>query len=148
MVISGLFRHILLALNPAIPLARMVKALTGPTQLPAKWWRGICGISLIVAPGTPPLYLSPMNRCFLLLAVLALCYCQIGRSIAQQTTTDIVEDGIAKNRAGDFMGALKAFSIAITMNPDRAENYVNRGLEKPTSMTTGEPYSTTTRPLT
>ena len=49
---------------------------------------------------------------------------------AQQTAADFFESGINKSKSGDYTGALQAFNMAITMNPENAPSYYNRGVAK------------------
>jgi Flp pilus assembly protein TadD len=58
-------------------------------------------------------------------------------AVAQQTAADYFESGITKSKANDFTGALQAFSMAITMNPDNAASYYNL---RPISKITGVPF--------
>ena len=49
---------------------------------------------------------------------------------AQKTAAEYFEEGVNKSKSGDFVAALQAFNLAITMSPENAPSYYNRAMAK------------------
>ncbi len=49
---------------------------------------------------------------------------------AQRTAAEYFEEGVNKSKTGDFVAALQAFNLAITMSPENAPSYYNRAMAK------------------
>jgi lipoprotein NlpI len=66
-----------------------------------------------------------MRRIFQVLALFALGFA--GASVLPaQTATDLIKQGIIKQRAGDLDGAIKDYTSAIELEPNRAQAYLER----------------------
>jgi lipoprotein NlpI len=87
-----------------------------------------------------------MKRHVLPLAALFLCASVQTPVMAQQTAVEFFDSGITKSKSNDFTGALQAFSMAISINPENSASYYNRGLAKANLEITGGPFWIMTKP--